>query len=522
MSLGQVIIQHGDRVTEHDVGNEPLVVGRDPQCDLFFADKKLSRRHASFERAGNRLKLVDLGSRNGCWVNEERVEEMLLAEGDSIRLGSLQISFRAAAARPTAEKEEGDSTMLLANESSLDESGTVVLASASLPDAEPKTETEDAEPGVPDAGPRKDFDDSGTVFLPATGTLPPPLSSEGERDEEAGGEDEDPTLLREDENAGTDQTVVLGAAKGSDSNTGTVIFRGQADPSLQSLTRVAPAETGGDVVDLDGAAAAREPDELSGDIDPTDEDFESRPARPEALRRVLLVIGLTVLAVAVLALPLMRTLGQELRAESALRARALVDLLAATNERALEQGRLQGLSLARVAGEPGIIEAYVLDPRGKPLAPGGVELSPWLMEVEEDVVSLRTFRRREAVNGDLILLKPIRRDGRRLGVAALRYRSSGNAVWTLLPLSLGVLLLVMGLAAALLLAHRWSLKPVTELRDDVDALRSGYLGRLPEDRPYSELSEIARSFNELLYGEPDVSLSAESDATAEHESAGEN
>ena len=69
--MNKLIIRHGERVTEHPIDDHPLVVGRDPQCDLFFADKKLSRRHARFERDGDGIRLVDLGSRNGCWVNEE-------------------------------------------------------------------------------------------------------------------------------------------------------------------------------------------------------------------------------------------------------------------------------------------------------------------------------------------------------------------------------------------------------------------------------------------------------------------
>ena len=101
----KLIIQHGDRVTEHEIGEHPLIVGRDPQCDLFFADKKLSRRHARFEREGKDLRLVDLGSRNGSWVNDERVEIQLVTAGDSMRLGSLLISLLAE------DEPEEDSTV---------------------------------------------------------------------------------------------------------------------------------------------------------------------------------------------------------------------------------------------------------------------------------------------------------------------------------------------------------------------------------------------------------------------------
>ncbi len=90
-SVDKLIIHHGERVTEHDLRDTPVVIGRDPECDLFFADKKLSRKHARVERFGEGIRLVDLESRNGTWVNEMRVEAHEVAPGDEIRLGGLRI-----------------------------------------------------------------------------------------------------------------------------------------------------------------------------------------------------------------------------------------------------------------------------------------------------------------------------------------------------------------------------------------------------------------------------------------------
>ena len=152
--MDKLIIQHGDRVTEHEIGEHPLIVGRDPQCDLFFADKKLSRRHARFEREGKDLRLVDLGSRNGSWVNDERVETQLVTAGDSMRLGSLIISLLAE-----SEPEE-DSTVYLTAEAAADddESSTVMLPSEALSAAAPEHEANKVMEG---AG----SDESGTVML---------------------------------------------------------------------------------------------------------------------------------------------------------------------------------------------------------------------------------------------------------------------------------------------------------------------------------------------------------------------
>jgi hypothetical protein len=78
---------------------------------------------------------------------------------------------------------------------------------------------------------------------------------------------------------------------------------------------------------------------------------------------------MAVLAVFLLALPLMRTLSNALAEESQLRGRALLDVLAAANEAALGQGRLQDVSVSRVVHETGVTVAYVVDAESTLVAP---------------------------------------------------------------------------------------------------------------------------------------------------------
>ncbi len=89
----RLIITNGDWTTSHEIGESAIVIGRDPSCDLFFVNQKLSRRHARVEPGPDGARLVDLGSRNGMWVNEERVGERWPQRGDAIRLGGLRIGF---------------------------------------------------------------------------------------------------------------------------------------------------------------------------------------------------------------------------------------------------------------------------------------------------------------------------------------------------------------------------------------------------------------------------------------------
>jgi hypothetical protein len=74
---------------------DKLVIGRESACDVILNDDRASRRHATIERTGeDSFRLVDHGSTNGTFVNEERVKgtAMLLA-GTAFRIGATVMSL---------------------------------------------------------------------------------------------------------------------------------------------------------------------------------------------------------------------------------------------------------------------------------------------------------------------------------------------------------------------------------------------------------------------------------------------
>lgn len=78
-------------------------LGRDPACDLCMGDVGVSRVHAEIIEDGDGFALVDLGSRHGVFVNEEKIERRLLHDGDKIRVGSSRLSFRTTAPETSME-----------------------------------------------------------------------------------------------------------------------------------------------------------------------------------------------------------------------------------------------------------------------------------------------------------------------------------------------------------------------------------------------------------------------------------
>ena len=72
-----------------DLNNRSILLGRDPQCGLRMTDDSVSRRHARIEADGAAHQIVDLGSTNGTYVNDKKIEQVqVLQNGDRIRLGN--------------------------------------------------------------------------------------------------------------------------------------------------------------------------------------------------------------------------------------------------------------------------------------------------------------------------------------------------------------------------------------------------------------------------------------------------
>ncbi len=64
-----------------------IVVGREQGADLKLDDESVSRRHACLRPDGNTVRMVDLGSTNGVYVNGARVSESVIHPGDFVNFG---------------------------------------------------------------------------------------------------------------------------------------------------------------------------------------------------------------------------------------------------------------------------------------------------------------------------------------------------------------------------------------------------------------------------------------------------
>jgi hypothetical protein len=86
-----------DNGTMHPLMDEISLIGRTGSSDIALPDASISSKHARILRTAEGFVIEDLGSRNGTFVNSEKVtEKRLLADGDTVRLGKVILMFNLA------------------------------------------------------------------------------------------------------------------------------------------------------------------------------------------------------------------------------------------------------------------------------------------------------------------------------------------------------------------------------------------------------------------------------------------
>jgi pSer/pThr/pTyr-binding forkhead associated (FHA) protein len=91
-----LLVLNGSRAgARFSLPDVPTVLGRSPEAHLRIDDPWISNMHALFESRGELLWVVDLGSRNGTFVGEERVEEAQVGVGAVLSFGRTEVRVEA-------------------------------------------------------------------------------------------------------------------------------------------------------------------------------------------------------------------------------------------------------------------------------------------------------------------------------------------------------------------------------------------------------------------------------------------
>jgi pSer/pThr/pTyr-binding forkhead associated (FHA) protein len=108
---GWVIVVSDDRSQEQriTVGSDKVTLGRSPGADLQVEADGVSRHHASLDLTGESPVITDAGSKNGTWIDRERLSgARALHPGDAVRIGmaTVRVEPNRVEDRPTTRTPE--------------------------------------------------------------------------------------------------------------------------------------------------------------------------------------------------------------------------------------------------------------------------------------------------------------------------------------------------------------------------------------------------------------------------------
>ena len=101
-----VVIYGNELGRKFNLERPTLTLGRSNKCDIQIDQESVSRAHSKILNTGRSVRIRDLGSTNGTYVNDELVEERTLSDGDFIKIGRTIFKFLSGGNIERAYHEE--------------------------------------------------------------------------------------------------------------------------------------------------------------------------------------------------------------------------------------------------------------------------------------------------------------------------------------------------------------------------------------------------------------------------------
>ncbi|MFQ6081910.1 MAG: diguanylate cyclase [Candidatus Aminicenantia bacterium] len=88
------ILIHGEPLGQiFEIVKKESIIGRDEKADFYIEDPSISRKHAVVTCKKEEIRIKDLDSTNGTFVNDIRIHETLIQDGDRIGVGRTYLKF---------------------------------------------------------------------------------------------------------------------------------------------------------------------------------------------------------------------------------------------------------------------------------------------------------------------------------------------------------------------------------------------------------------------------------------------
>lgn len=111
--MTEIIVRYEDKVIERVITEKKRIsIGRNSDNDIVLDNRGISRKHAMIEISPTNNVIIDNESLNGTFVNNRRVEEEVLHDGDTITIGKYTLLFHSNA-KMESKLSDLDGTMTL-------------------------------------------------------------------------------------------------------------------------------------------------------------------------------------------------------------------------------------------------------------------------------------------------------------------------------------------------------------------------------------------------------------------------
>jgi signal transduction histidine kinase len=101
-----LVIKGADEGKQFDITEPILSIGRDATNGIRLHDTEVSRRHAEVRHGDNGVRIADVGSANGTFVNNQRIDEVELNAGDHVTIGQTVLVYSTGQADGTAHTSD--------------------------------------------------------------------------------------------------------------------------------------------------------------------------------------------------------------------------------------------------------------------------------------------------------------------------------------------------------------------------------------------------------------------------------
>jgi two-component system, cell cycle response regulator len=89
-----LVVFYGDSIgRRHSLDKNEQLIGRSDSANITIDHNSVSRQHAKIVTQNSNARVFDLGSTNGTFVNDERIDEQDLRDGDLVRVGSIIFKY---------------------------------------------------------------------------------------------------------------------------------------------------------------------------------------------------------------------------------------------------------------------------------------------------------------------------------------------------------------------------------------------------------------------------------------------